>query len=402
MKEKLAMVCQRYGLEVNGGSELYCRQLAEQLSAHYDVVVYTTCAMDYVTWKNQYAEGVEEINGVTVRRFRVEKERKQGPFAEISARVLGRADHTDAEETRWLEEQGPVCPKLLDALYAEQSQYRSVIFMTYLYYLTAMGLPRGFQNAYLIPTTHDEPPVYLRWYDKVYAGAKGFIWLTPEEREFAVKRFPFVGDMPGVIAGSGVEFPAGELPELPPALRDVPYIVYAGRIDESKGCGEMFDFFRRYKKERGGELKLALMGKPVMEVPQAEDIVSLGFVSDEMKFAVMAQAQALVLFSQFESLSMVVLESMAVSRPVLVNGKCLVLKGHCVRSNAGLWFESYPEFAAALDWLLTHPAERQVMGKNGVAYVKENYQWDKIVARIQGLIEGKPASGAAGAEKKAH
>ena len=387
MKEKLAMVCQRYGLEVNGGAELHCRQLAERLSAHYDVEVYTTRAVDYVTWKDHYPKGTETINGITVHRFSVKKPRDQRSFGKISEQVMGGREHSDQDEETWLDEQGPVCPELLDTLYREQKRYKAVIFMTYLYYLTAKGLPMGFDNAYLIPTAHDEPPIYLRCYEKVFRGAKGFIWNTPVEREFVESRFPAIKGTPGVIAGVGVEVPAGKLPELPQALRDAPYIVYAGRIDESKGCGELFDFFRRYKKERGGALKLALMGKPVMEVPQAEDIVSLGFVSDEMKFAVMAQSQSLVLFSQFESLSMVVLESMVMGRPVLVNGKCLVLKDHCVRSNAGLWFESYPEFAATLDWLLTHPAERQVMGKNGVAYVKENYQWDKIVARIQGLIE---------------
>lgn len=384
MREKLAMVCQRYGLEVNGGAELHCRQLAEQLSALYDVEVYTTCAVDYVTWKDEYPPGTETINGVTVHRFSVPKPREPHVFGKISARALGDPGHSDEEE-RWIDAQGPFCPELLDVLYREQKRYKAVIFMTYLYYLTARGLPMGFDNAYLIPTAHDEPPIYLRYYEKVFRGAKGFIWLTPEEREFAEKRFPFGKDMPGVMAGSGLEVPQGELPPIPRELRDAPYLVYAGRIDESKGCGEMFDFFRRYKKERGGNLKLALMGKPVMEVPEEKDIVNLGFVSEEMKFAVMAQA--LVLFSQFESLSMVVLESMTMGRPVLVNGKCAVLKGHCLRSNAGLWFENYPEFAATLNWLLAHDAEYEVMRENGKRYVAENYQWETIVDRIRGLIE---------------
>lgn len=77
MKNKIAFVCQRYGLEVNGGSELLCRQLAEKLVRFYEVEVFTTCAVDYVTWKDEYKPGTEVINGVTVRRYNVDKERER-------------------------------------------------------------------------------------------------------------------------------------------------------------------------------------------------------------------------------------------------------------------------------------------------------------------------------------
>lgn len=386
MKDKLAFVCQRYGLEVNGGAELHCRQLAEKMRALYDVEVYTTCALDYMTWENHYAPGTEVINGITVHRFPVEQPRDVQAFNKLSERVLGDPGHSDRDEVEWVDEQGPLCPSLLETLYREQGQFKAVIFMTYLYYLTARGLPMHFNNAYLIPTAHDEPPIYLRCYESVFAGAKGFIWNTEVERGFVQKRFPVIRSIPGIIAGVGVDVPSGALPDIPPELKDGPYIVYAGRIDESKGCGAMFRFFRYYKKTHGGDLKLVLLGKPVMPVPNAKDIVSLGFVSDEMKFAVMRSARALVLFSQFESLSMVVLESMAMGRPVLVNGRCAVLKGHCLRSNAGLYFENYPEFAGALDYLLTRETEYAVMCENGNKYVKENYRWDSIVERIGRLI----------------
>ena len=324
-KEKIAFVCQRYGLEVNGGSELHCRQLAEKLAGYYDVEVYTTCAIDYVTWKNEYRPGTEEINGVTVHRFLNARQRDQQSFDQISQRVFANSAHSDGEETTWIEEQGPVCPELLDELAKRHLEYKAVIFMTYLYYLTAKGLPMGFENALLIPTVHDEPPVHLRYYDRVFSAAKGIIWNTPEERAFAERRFPKIRNTPGILAGVGVDVPEGQLPEIPEDLRSVPYITYAGRIDESKGCGEMFRYFEVYKRQYGGALKLVLMGKAVMDIPKYPDIISLGFVSDETKFAVMASAKALVLFSQFESLSIVVLESMMMGRPVLVNGKCEVL-----------------------------------------------------------------------------
>lgn len=387
MKDKIAFVCQRYGLEVNGGAELYCRQLAEKMLGYYDVEVYTTCAEDYVTWANRYAPGDETLNGIVVHRYPVEGTRDQKSFQKYSDTLFRRGSVSDEEEEEWLRRQGPVCPALLKALWEKRGDYRAILFMTYLYYPTVKGLAMGFDNALFIPTTHDELPIYFRMYDKVFASANGFIWLTPEEKAFAEKRFSFVKHVPGVIAGSGVDVPEGALPELPAQLQGVPYIVYAGRIDESKGCGELFQYFRRYKQQYGGQLKLALMGKAAMRVPKVADIVDLGFVSNEMKFAVMRSARALTIFSHLESLSIVVLESMTMGRPVLVNGACEVLKGHCVRSNAGLYFMNYWEFAGALNYLLGHEQEYAVMCENGRAYVAEHYRWDDIVARIKGLID---------------
>ena len=387
-REKIAFVCQRYGLEVNGGAELHCRQLAERMAARYDVTVYTTCALDYTTWKNHYPTGEEMIHGVRVKRYRTDRERKQESFDRITQKVFGNPNHTDAEELRWIEEQGPVSTDVIRALREEHGEYRVVIFMTYLYYLSATGLPLGFDNAMLIPTLHDEPPVYLRAYDKVFEAARALLWLTPEEQAFAFRRFPWVKDKPQVLIGAGIDKPAGELPDIPEEIRGKRYLVYAGRIDESKGCGEMFEFFLRMKRERQSDLKLVLMGKPVMKVPEHPDIIPLGFVSEEMKFAVMKEAFALLLFSRFESLSMVVLESMLMGRPVLVSGKCEVLKGHCIRSGAGLYFDFYQEFAECVRWMEEHPEAYRTMRESGIRYVKENYSWDVITEKYRVLIDG--------------
>ena len=73
--KRIAFVNQRYGLEVNGGSEYYTRLMAERLAKYYEVDVLTTKAVDYTTWKDWYVRDVETINGVTVRRFSVAQER---------------------------------------------------------------------------------------------------------------------------------------------------------------------------------------------------------------------------------------------------------------------------------------------------------------------------------------
>lgn len=59
MKKKICCVVQRYGMEVNGGAELHCRQISERLTPFYDVEVLTTKAIDYMSWKDEYSEDEE-------------------------------------------------------------------------------------------------------------------------------------------------------------------------------------------------------------------------------------------------------------------------------------------------------------------------------------------------------
>lgn len=388
MKKKIALINQRYGLEVNGGSELHCRILAEKLLAFYDVEVITTCALEYTTWDNYYQEGIEIINGVTVRRFKTDKSRKQQTFEIISRKVFSNGNHNIKDELEWLDEQGPCSSDFLEYIQVYGADYDAVIYMTYLYYLTARGImntPNA--NIYLLPTAHDEPPIYLKYYQSVFHAARGYIYNTTEEKYMIESMFP-VSRKPSIIAGVGVELPEGELPDIRVTLGfEEEYIVYVGRIDESKGCGILFDYFLNYKKETKSNIKLVLVGKSVMEIPQHPDIITLGFVEDEVKFAAIKGSKLLVLASEYESLSMVVLESMMLERPVLVNGKCEVLKGHCVKSEAGAFFTSYGEFAEKLTLLLTDDEVYSCMKSNTKKYVEDNYSWDVIFQRISTLLE---------------
>src|SRR4051794_33119241 len=70
---KVAIVIQRYGQEIIGGAESHCRHVAEHLVKHenWDVTIYTTEALDYVTWKNVLHRPEETIQGVKVKRYRV-------------------------------------------------------------------------------------------------------------------------------------------------------------------------------------------------------------------------------------------------------------------------------------------------------------------------------------------
>jgi hypothetical protein len=82
--------------------------------------------------------------------------------------------------------------------------------------------------------------------------------------------------------------------------------------------------------------------------------------------------------SYYESLSMVVLEAWALGRPVLVNGQCDVLKGQCIRSNAGLYYDDPREFVATLDALERNRWLVGVLGRNGRQFFRAHYDWPVI------------------------
>lgn len=386
-KKRIAFVCQRYGVEVNGGAEAECRMYAERLTDRYDVEVMTTCALDYVTWADHYQPGTEEINGVKVRRFPVDHIRDREEFDRESLKVI-RKLHSDKTERRWMELQGPVSSALLDYLNTHADDYDALLFMTYVYYPTAKGILCRHPNKILIPTAHDEWPIYQRQFKKVFSSADKYIYNAPGEKRFVENLFPFTVGRKSVTVGAGVVYPKAELPDVKERFGiEGDYLCYSGRIEESKGCDKLFAYFARYQQRHDYKLKLVLTGKAVMSIPERSDILPLGFVSEEEKYAVMKGAKAFVLASEFESLSIVVLESMMMGRPVLVNGKCEVLRDHCSLSNAGFFFMNYAEFEAELDYLFEHEADYEQMCENGKKYVSDYYGWDHIIREIAGLIE---------------
>jgi glycosyltransferase involved in cell wall biosynthesis len=386
---RLALVVQRYGLEVNGGSELHCRMVAERLARYFRVEVLTTCAVDYVTWRNHYAPGLGSVAGIPVRRFPVDTPRDSDVFRQVSAEILFQP-HTPEQEQEWLQVQGPRCPGLLAHLKASRASYDAFIFFTYLYYPTCLGLPIVHDRALLVPTVHDEPPVYLGIYDSLFRAPRRILFSTPEERDFAERRFCLDSDR-GEIVGVGVDPPPGGSDPFwdafRPRLGSSCVLSYLGRIDESKGCGALVDHFRRYRSDRPArDLKLLLMGRSAMRLPDDPCILRAGFVPELAKHRALEDSRVVLLPSPYESLSLAALEAWAAGRPVLANGGCEVLRGQCRRSNGGLWYNSYEEFRACLDRLLDDEAFSSTLGAQGRSWVLENHSWERVENKFREIL----------------
>ena len=390
---KIAIINQRYGMEVNGGSEQYTRMIAEHLQRYYEVEVLTTCALDYDTWKNSYPEGIEIINGVRVRRFKVAKERKRNYFRVVNKIISNIRFQREKLENYWIKEQGPYSPEAVAFIENNQEKYDVFIFVTYLYYLTAVGLPKVAEKSILIPTAHDEPCIYFDIYKNIFTMPKGIVYLTEAEKRFVESQFPVKEKRNDVVA-VGMEIPqATDGKSFCEKYRiSEPYVIYVGRIDAGKNCGELFKQFLAYKRKHKSNLKLVLLGKSFMEIPKNEDIISLGFVSEENKYNGIAGAKGLIMPSEYESLSLVVLEAMALGVPVLVNGACSVLKDHCLRSRAGVTYSDESEFEKCIRMFEKEENGYAELKKNGPEYVQENYEWksveQKLVRFIESVIEG--------------
>ena len=384
---KLAVVVQRYGADLNGGAELHARYIAERLARHADVEVLTTCARDYITWRNELPEGLNKVNGIRVRRFAVSRERDPHDFGRQSEYVFGNL-HSIADELKWLRAEGPTSPTLVNHLRRSASDYDYVIFFSYRYYHTYHGMRATPQRAILVPTAERDPALGLTIFGPAFRAVRAVMYNSHEERAL-IHGVSANRDVPGVVVGVG-----SKVPKMANAARFRArtgfvgrFALYVGRIDENKGCAEMFDYFRRYAAQVSRSMELVLIGSAMMPVPTHPRIRHLGFVTDEEKYDTMAAADLLLMPSYFESLSMVTIEAWAMRLPVLVNGHCDVLRGQTIRANAGLYYESYGEFAEALYALESNRVLRRALAENGRMYYERHYTWDVIDRKYLTMLE---------------
>ena len=393
-RRRVCIVTQRYGPRVNGGAEVLMRQLAHKLSARCDVTVATTRAEDYLSWEDVYPAGQAWDGPVRVLRFSVDVPRDVEQFLAQNDRFTAGALARDAAgQARWVWEQGPVCLDLIGWLQAHRDDFDAFLLGPYLYFLTVYGLPAVAAKSILLPMAHDEGPIHMPIYGELFRKARALCYLTPDEQALVRRLFPDVSRL-DMVGGAGVELPgAGAV--RPGAFREKygitgPYAVYVGRIEVGKCCDEMFRQWAAYKAA-GGPGTLVLMGKSIMPVPRDPSVRALGFVSEEDKYSGIAGADFLWLPSRYESLSIVVLEALALAVPVLVNGGCPVLESHCRKSCAGLWYHSVGGCLAMLGRLFSDGALRRQLGDAGPAYVDRYYRWDGILARLERLMDAVAA-----------
>ncbi|HKH70185.1 MAG TPA: glycosyltransferase family 4 protein [Vicinamibacterales bacterium] len=388
---KLAFVVQRYGADIAGGSERHCRDLAQRLAPSHDITVLTSCARDYVSWNNEYPAG-ESIDGaVRVIRFAVARARRLNEFRSVSEEVFDDQAPRERQE-EWFRENGPQVPGLLDHLRQQGHGYDAVLFWTFRYYPSFFGVPLVRDRAVLLPTAEDDHAVHLDITEAFFNTPAAYLFLTPEEQALVSARAGRTLE-PAAVIGTGLE-PAG-----PPPGRELlrahgipdDYLLYLGRVDRNKGCDTLLEYFQEYASNSHA-LPLVLAGPVKLQIPSHDRIRALGYVSEELRAALLAHARLLVVPSPYESLGIALLEGWNHGVPALVNARCDVLREQVRRANGGLHYRSFSEFCEALDYLASQPEQCRAFGAQGLQFVEREYRWPTVLPRVEGLLRSLPTA----------
>ncbi len=387
--KKIGFVIPWYYENIKGGAEQELRGLVKHLhDAGIDVEIITTCVKEFASdWtENYFKEGVEQIDGVVVRRFKVRKgDMKE--FHKVNARLMQGNTISYEEETTFLREMVN-SPDMYDYLREHSEDYHRYVFIPYMFGTTYYGIQACPFKSILIPCFHDESYAYFRHFRETFRDLRGIVFNAKPEQELANEILD-LRTVKQLLLGIGIETDIDYDADRFRKKYNInsPYIIYAGRKDEAKNINTLikyFDEYRKRNKDSRQNIKLVLIGGGEINIPDSikDDVYDLGFVDIQDKYDACAGALCLCQPSKNESFSIVIMESWLCKRPVLVHNQCNVTSNFVKESNAGLYFDNYFEFEGCINYYIDNPQVAAKMGEAGRQYVLDNFKWDVIMKKF--------------------
>ena len=164
---------------------------------------------------------------------------------------------------------GRPAPRSIEHIKAHEADYDFFIFFSFRYHHSYHGARAVPAKAILVPTAERDSALGLGLYPPIFRGVRAFMYNSFEERAL-IQGVSDNQSVPGVVVGVGSEIPersnAGRFRQKF-EMRDR-FAIYVGRIDENKGCGELFDFFEHYSASLVDGMHLVLIGTP--HIPDSE------------------------------------------------------------------------------------------------------------------------------------
>lgn len=330
------------------------------------------------------------VYDVPTRRFPV-RARDTRAFDQVNRKLMQGARVSLREEKIFLREMVN-SPALYSYITEHESEYDLFVFMPYMFGTTFFGvLSCPTEKSVLLPCFHNEGYARMQIFRQTYIHTKGMIFNSRPEMDLANRLYD-LQEVEQECIGLGMDT---RIRGDAAAFRrkygiEGPFVLYAGRKDKGKNVDTLLQYFSEYRRRNPRqELKLVLIGGGELAVPKdiSSAVYDLGFVDVQDKYDAMAAAELLCQPSKNESFSIVIMESWLCGRPVLVHGKCPVTTDFVRRSSGGLYFQDYYEFEGCLNWMLGDRARMAELGRNGNAFVRENFDWNMIVRKYIRFFE---------------
>ena len=392
-KLRVGVVVPRFGKNAPGGAETLAESMAVTLLARgHRAQIVTTRTDSMLRWNNNFAEGVTEDDGLTIRRFTVDTT-DQSEFHEIGHRINKGDGVTWTDETQWL--RLSIRSRDMEKYLREnESEYDCFLFTPYLYGTTYWGLHAAPEKSWLIPCYHREAPAFTLTLRQNAMSAVGILFNTLAEKKLAEAELGIRNPNSSVI-GVGIDTGAKGDPSRFRAKYGIGhnFLLYVGRLQRQKNVPQLLEYFNGYARKANGAAGLALAGMGDVKIkddPSAR-LRHLGFIPEQDKIDAYAACLAFVLPSTQESFSIVMMEAWLQGKPVIANAECNVAREHIFTCGGGILYANAEEFSAAVRTLTENPALAAEMGRKGREYVLSNFSWDRIMERIEKALTGGSA-----------
>ncbi len=400
----VAFVIPWFGKNLKGGAEQLAWQVSNRLAKRgHKIEVLTTCCSSFLEdWStNHLPSGSEMLDGLLVRRFKVDKRNgdlfnhanshalaipPENLRAGINPFTFGTGELFVAENINSL--------ALERYLKWNKKRYHAFVFLPYLYGVILNGLPHVAEKSFLQPCLHDEVYAYLPEVENIMRGCCGILYNSLGEECLAHTLFGPGIDRKGEVVGVGVEsFDLTHQP-LPKQvagldLDEEKYVLCLGRRDKTKNTALLVEAYQKYRKNHPeSTLKLIIAGPGEEQFgASVPGVYDLGLVSEPDKEALLSQCTALFQPSRNESYSRVIMEAWFYNRPVAVHGECLAT-AMAVDAAGGGWLATNNEDWAHLFHMINFMEESELLGlgEKGREYALQYAEWDAVIDRYESVL----------------